>query len=101
MNIREVAAQRLLVGGFSIAQRVQASMSLVVGSKVRSQLFTSYDIYLCHITLDFGYLDLHTPFNKRRSRHVLKIHVSPGGGAGRMSGNGSGRVQRHAFDRGL
>eukprot|EP00434_Breviolum_minutum_P009813 symbB.v1.2.008643.t1/scaffold540.1/size189765/8 len=34
VNIREVAAQRPLVGGFSIAQRVQASMSLVVGSKV-------------------------------------------------------------------
>ena len=36
VNIREVAAQRPLVGGFSIAQRVQASMSLVVGSKVRA-----------------------------------------------------------------
>ncbi|CAK9077053.1 unnamed protein product [Durusdinium trenchii] len=34
VNIREVAAQRLLVGGFSIAQRVQASMSLVVGNRV-------------------------------------------------------------------
>ena len=34
VNIREVAAQRPLVGGFSIAQRVQASMSLVVGNKV-------------------------------------------------------------------
>ena len=34
VNIREVAAQRPLVGGFSIAQRVQASMDLVVGNKV-------------------------------------------------------------------
>ena len=34
VNIREVAARRPLVGGFSIAQRVQASMSLVVGSRV-------------------------------------------------------------------
>ena len=34
VNIREVAAKRPLVGGFSIAQRVQASMSLVVGSRV-------------------------------------------------------------------
>ncbi|CAE7334648.1 BFAR [Symbiodinium necroappetens] len=34
VNIREVAAKRPLVGGFSIAQKVQASMSLVVGSRV-------------------------------------------------------------------
>ena len=34
VNIREVAAQKPLVGGFSIAQRVQASMSLVVGNRV-------------------------------------------------------------------
>ena len=34
VNIREVAAQRFLVGGFSIAQRVQASMPLVVGNQV-------------------------------------------------------------------
>mmetsp|Transcript_57311 Transcript_57311/g.134067 ORF Transcript_57311/g.134067 Transcript_57311/m.134067 type:complete len:447 (+) Transcript_57311:65-1405(+) len=34
VNIREVAAQKPLVGGFSIAQRVQASMSLVVGNEV-------------------------------------------------------------------
>ena len=37
VNIREVAAQRPLVGDFSIAQRVQASMSLVVGSKAELQ----------------------------------------------------------------
>ena len=34
VNIREVAAKRPLVGGFSIAQKVQACMSLVVGSRV-------------------------------------------------------------------
>ena len=42
VNIREVAAQRPLVGGFSIAQRVQASMSLVVGSKVRGAKYQEF-----------------------------------------------------------
>jgi hypothetical protein len=34
VSFKEVTVQRLLVGGFSIAQRVQASMDLVVGNKV-------------------------------------------------------------------
>eukprot|EP00440_Ansanella_granifera_P000080 gb/GFBE01000087.1/.p1 GENE.gb/GFBE01000087.1/~~gb/GFBE01000087.1/.p1 ORF type:complete len:482 (+),score=90.92 gb/GFBE01000087.1/:1-1446(+) len=34
VSIREVAAQRPLVGGFSIAQKVQSAMPLVVGSQV-------------------------------------------------------------------
>ncbi|CAE8648803.1 unnamed protein product, partial [Polarella glacialis] len=34
VHFREVAAQRLLVGGFSIAQKIQASIALLVGNKV-------------------------------------------------------------------
>jgi hypothetical protein len=34
VSFKEVTVQRLLVGGFSIAQRVQSSMDLVVGNKV-------------------------------------------------------------------
>lgn len=34
VSFREVTAQRVLVGGFSIAQKVQSAMGLIVGNKV-------------------------------------------------------------------